>query len=79
MAPEVETCREEKINANIMSKPQLLPAEVRETERTTLNRSVNVMCPCLQSSTKEVYIGVVQRSAFNYSSNSILVFDLMSS
>ena len=36
-APDVETCREEKINANLLSKFQLLPAEVRETERTTLN------------------------------------------
>ena len=36
-APDVETCREEKINANLLSKFQSLPAEVRETERTTLN------------------------------------------
>ena len=36
-APDVETCREEKINANLLSKSQLLPAEVRGTERTTLN------------------------------------------
>ena len=33
----VETCCEEKINANLLSKSQLLPAEVRETEQTTLN------------------------------------------
>ena len=31
-APDVETCREEKINANLLSKFQLLPAEVNETE-----------------------------------------------
>ena len=36
-APDVETCCEEKINANLLSKSQLLPAEVRETEQTTLN------------------------------------------
>ena len=33
----VETCCEEKINANLLSKSQILPAEVRETEQTTLN------------------------------------------
>ena len=36
-APDVETCHEEKINANLLSTSQSLPAEVRETERTTLN------------------------------------------
>jgi len=36
-ALDVETCREGKINANLLSIFQLLPAEVRETERTTLN------------------------------------------
>ena len=36
-ALDVETCREGKINANLLSIFQLLPAEVRETERTTLS------------------------------------------
>ena len=41
-ALDVETCREEKINANLLSKSQLLPAEVRETEQTTLNFKIEV-------------------------------------
>ena len=36
-APDVETCHEEKRSANLLSKSQSLPAEVRESERTTLN------------------------------------------
>ena len=42
-APDVETCREEKINANLLAKFQLLPVEVRETERTTLKLEVSVL------------------------------------
>ena len=36
-APDVETCCQEKTNANLLSKSQLLSAEVRETERTKLD------------------------------------------
>ena len=42
-APDVETCREEKINANLLAKFQLLPAEVRETERTTLKLEASAL------------------------------------
>ena len=41
-ALDVETCHDEKINANLLSIFQLLPAEVRETERTTLNVNVGL-------------------------------------
>ena len=40
-APVVETCCEEKINANLLSKSQLLPAEVSETEQTQLDLNSN--------------------------------------
>ena len=38
MAPGVETCREEKINGNLLSKSQLLPAEVGETDQIRFQR-----------------------------------------
>ena len=73
-APDVETCREEKINANLLSKFQLLPAEVNETERKKLNgtkpRAVlgQVICRARGDKFYEYYLIVYSQriQIFNY-------------